>query len=160
MVNFLTEEDLINELNLTSEIISILNDNDIIYIYDLEKACSNDFEAIFQIKGISLESFKLIKSEYFKTFHTELGAKKFNNNLKSESISPKINSSNNYQNIELTIALIKECILNAGYRIHWRQIYEYVSRFRRVSKINIKSLLDTSGQFEPIGEGAYNIKER
>lgn len=61
---------------------------------------------------------------------------------------------------EPTIELVKECIKIAGYRIHWKQIYEYVSRFKRTSRSNVKRILEASGEFEPIGEGAYNIKEK
>lgn len=61
---------------------------------------------------------------------------------------------------EPTIEIVKECIKTAGYRIHWKQIYEYVSRFKKTSKMNIRSILETSGKFEPIGEGSYNIKEK
>lgn len=59
---------------------------------------------------------------------------------------------------EPTLELVKECIRTAGYRIHWKQIYEYVSRYKKTSKLNIKSILESSGKFESIGEGAYAIK--
>jgi len=56
---------------------------------------------------------------------------------------------------ESTADLVEECILKSGYRIHWRQVYEYVSRYERTNKQNIKAILNNENRFTYVGEGAY-----
>lgn len=60
---------------------------------------------------------------------------------------------------ESTVDLAKEFIKNAGFPVHWKQIYDYVSRYKDSPKQNILSILELSGKFKKKGRGFYDIKK-
>jgi hypothetical protein len=126
----------------------------------------NTIEIILEKQGIPMHFSQITKAvnQYFINKHV-LDERRVHSLLVDEDIFAHTGTRGMYGlaswgiRKESTSELIKECILNTGYRTHWKQIYEYVSRFKRTSKTNIKSLLDNNGQFIPIGNGTYDIKE-
>ncbi|KKQ89902.1 hypothetical protein A2778_00035 [Candidatus Daviesbacteria bacterium RIFCSPHIGHO2_01_FULL_40_24] len=58
---------------------------------------------------------------------------------------------------ESTLELVKEYITNAGFPIHWEQIYHYVSKYKYTSEATLRALLYS--KFENAGNGLYWIKE-
>jgi predicted Zn-ribbon and HTH transcriptional regulator len=59
---------------------------------------------------------------------------------------------------ESTTELIRKFIKDAGFPVHWEQIYYYVSKYKDSPKMNIRSVLDFSGKFVNKGNGFYFIK--
>lgn len=59
---------------------------------------------------------------------------------------------------ESTIDLAREYIKKAGFPVHWRQIYNYVGRYKDSPKENIISILEFSGKFDKKGKGFYDIR--
>lgn len=60
---------------------------------------------------------------------------------------------------ESTLELAAEFIRNAGFPVHFKQIYHYVSKYKDSPEGNIRSRLETSGKFVNKGNGLYWIKE-
>lgn len=60
---------------------------------------------------------------------------------------------------ETTPELCKEFINNAGFPVHWLQIYNFVAKYKNSSKIAIRAILDSSGHFIHLGNGIYDIKK-
>jgi len=54
--------------------------------------------------------------------------------------------------------LSEECIRNAGFPMHWEQIFHYVSKYKYSSKASVRNILDNSGRFENKGNGLYSLK--
>lgn len=61
---------------------------------------------------------------------------------------------------ESTVELVAEFIRNAGFPVHWEQIYNYVSKYKDSPKLNIRSVLDLNGKFKRKGNGFYDLKQR
>lgn len=57
---------------------------------------------------------------------------------------------------ESTFELVKEYIANAGFPLHWDQIYNYVSKYKYTSEGTLKALLYS--KFERTNNGLYTIK--
>ncbi|NTU46328.1 hypothetical protein HGA88_01760 [Candidatus Roizmanbacteria bacterium] len=60
---------------------------------------------------------------------------------------------------ELTPQLIIECIKKAGFPLHWKQIYDYVSKYKNTKPANIISCLETNKLFKKISNGLYWLSE-
>jgi len=60
---------------------------------------------------------------------------------------------------ETTSQLIAECMRKAGFPIHWKQIYNYVSKYKDSKSGNITSVLETNRMFKKIDNGIYWFKE-
>lgn len=59
---------------------------------------------------------------------------------------------------ESTLELVKEYITNAGFPVHWEQIYHYVSKYKYTSEATLRALLYS--KFENAGNGLYWIKKQ
>lgn len=59
---------------------------------------------------------------------------------------------------ETTSELCKEYIQNAGFPVHWLQIYNYITKYKNSSKFAIRNILDNSGHFVHLGKGIYDVK--
>lgn len=58
---------------------------------------------------------------------------------------------------ETTPQLIEECLKRAGFPLHWRQIYNYVSKYKDSKPGNIISVLEFNQKFQKIDGGVYGL---
>lgn len=56
---------------------------------------------------------------------------------------------------ESTPRLIKECLDKAGFPLHWKQIYQYVSKYKDSKQGSIITVLNTNKSFTKTGNGTY-----
>lgn len=56
---------------------------------------------------------------------------------------------------ELTPQLIEECMKKAGFPLHWKQIYNYVSKYKNTKPANITTCLETNRLFKKVDTGVY-----
>lgn len=60
---------------------------------------------------------------------------------------------------ELTPQLIEECMKKAGFPLHWKQIYNYVSKYKNTKPGNIYACLETNRLFKKVDSGTYWLRE-
>lgn len=60
---------------------------------------------------------------------------------------------------ETTPELVEECLKKAGFPLHWKQIYNYVSKYKDSSPGNIVSVLEFNKRFEEIDNGIYQLRK-
>jgi len=58
---------------------------------------------------------------------------------------------------ETTPELVEECIKKAGFPLHWKQIFEYVSKYKNTKPANIVSILEFNKRFKKIKNGIYGL---
>lgn len=56
---------------------------------------------------------------------------------------------------ETTTELIEECLKKAGFPLHWKQIYNYVSKFKDSRVASIVSVLENNRKFKRTSSGVY-----
>lgn len=61
---------------------------------------------------------------------------------------------------ETTAELIKECIKKAGFPLHWKQIFNYVSKYKDTKHANILAILNNKDIFTKLGRGTFGLKEK
>lgn len=59
---------------------------------------------------------------------------------------------------ESTADLALECIKKAGFPLHFKQIYNYICKYKDSRQASIKQILESSGKFEKMGKAIYGIK--
>lgn len=60
---------------------------------------------------------------------------------------------------ESTVELIEECLKKAGFPLHWRQIFNYVSKYKNSKIQSILSLLENNRKFVRKDSGVYWFNE-
>ena len=60
---------------------------------------------------------------------------------------------------ETTPELVEECLKNAGFPLHWKQIYNYVSKYKDSKPGSITSVLETNKRFKKVENGMYWFSE-
>ncbi len=60
---------------------------------------------------------------------------------------------------ETTPELIEECLRKAGFPLHWKQIYNYVSKYKDSKPGSITSVLETNRMFKKVDSGIYWLTE-
>jgi len=60
---------------------------------------------------------------------------------------------------ETTTELIDECLKKAGFPLHWKQIYNYVSRYKDSKPGSIISLLENKDKFKKVESRTYWLAE-
>lgn len=58
-----------------------------------------------------------------------------------------------------TTELVKECLKKAGFPLHWKQIYSYVSKYKDTKPANIMAVLISHPEFEKKQRGIYGFTE-
>ncbi len=58
---------------------------------------------------------------------------------------------------ETTSELIEECIKKAGFPLHWKQIYNYVSKYKDTKPANIIAMLNSRDKFVRKGKGMFEV---
>lgn len=58
---------------------------------------------------------------------------------------------------ETTSELIEESIRKAGFALHWKQIYNYVSKYKDTKPGNILAILNSRDRFTRKGRGMYEV---
>ena len=58
-----------------------------------------------------------------------------------------------------TTDLVKECLKKAGFPLHWKQIFNYVSKYKETKPINIMAILKSRPEFEQKGKGVYGFRQ-
>jgi hypothetical protein len=58
-----------------------------------------------------------------------------------------------------TLQIAKECILNAGFPVHFDYIYAYISKYKSSTRTSIKALLTQSGEFCEVSKNVYFVKQ-
>lgn len=61
---------------------------------------------------------------------------------------------------ESTPQLVSECLKKAGFPLHWKQIYNYVSKYKDTKPINIMAVLNSRPEFEEKSHGVYWFTEK
>ncbi len=61
---------------------------------------------------------------------------------------------------EMLPELIKECMLKAGFPLHFDQIFHYVSKFKYTSKTNVYACLNSNKYFYRLSNGLYWLEEK
>lgn len=61
---------------------------------------------------------------------------------------------------ELIPELIEESIKKAGFPLHWKQIYNYVSKYKDTKTANVTSALMNTKRFKNLGNGVYSLSEK
>lgn len=56
---------------------------------------------------------------------------------------------------ETTPQLVEECLKKAGFPLHWKQIYNYVSKYKDSKPGSITSVLETNKRFKKVDSGIY-----
>ncbi len=59
---------------------------------------------------------------------------------------------------ETTPQLVEECLKKACFPLHWKQIYNYVSKYKDSKPASIISVLEFNNRFEKVGNGMYGLK--
>lgn len=60
---------------------------------------------------------------------------------------------------ETTSELVEECIKKAGFPLYWKQIYNYVSKYKDTKPTNIMAILHTQNKFIKIGRGTFDVRK-
>lgn len=60
---------------------------------------------------------------------------------------------------ETTTKLIEECLKKAGFPLHWKQIYNHVSKYKDSRVASIVSILENNKKFKRTGSGVYWFSE-
>lgn len=60
---------------------------------------------------------------------------------------------------ELTPQVIVECMKKAGFPLHWKQIYNYVSKYKNTKPANIVRCLEDNRLFKKVDAGVYWLNE-
>lgn len=58
-----------------------------------------------------------------------------------------------------TTELVEECIRKAGFPLHWKQIFNYVSKYKDTKPINITAILNSKSEFERKRRGVYGFRD-
>lgn len=58
-----------------------------------------------------------------------------------------------------TVDLVTECLKKAGFSLHWKQIYNYVSKFKDTKPANIMAILNSNPEFERKGKGIFGFSD-
>lgn len=61
---------------------------------------------------------------------------------------------------ELIPELIEECLKKAGFPLHWKQIFNYVSKYKNTRSANITSCLENNRSFKRVSSGIYWFSEK
>ena len=59
---------------------------------------------------------------------------------------------------ESTPELVNECLKKAGFPLHWKQIYNYVTKYKDTKPINIIAILESKQEFEKKSKGVYGFR--
>lgn len=60
---------------------------------------------------------------------------------------------------ESTPELIEECMKKAGFPLHWKQIYNYVSKYKNSKPGSIFSILEFNKKFKKVNSGVYWLSD-
>jgi len=60
---------------------------------------------------------------------------------------------------DTTPELVEECLRKAGFPLHWKQIYNYVSKYKDSKQESITSVLETNRMFKKIESGIYGLRD-
>lgn len=60
---------------------------------------------------------------------------------------------------ETTAELVEECIIKAGFPLNWKQIYNYVSKYKDTKPNNIMAILHSQGKFVRVKTGTFDLKK-
>ncbi len=58
-----------------------------------------------------------------------------------------------------TVELAEECLRKAGFPLHWKQIFNYVSRYKNTKPGNITSILENHRRFKRVESGIYWLND-
>lgn len=61
---------------------------------------------------------------------------------------------------ETTPQLVEESIKKAGFPLHWKQIFNYVSKYKDTKPANIMAILNTRNKFTSVGRGVFGLNEK
>lgn len=60
---------------------------------------------------------------------------------------------------EMTPVLVEEVLVKSGRPLHWRQIFNYVKKYKDTKEANILSILNTNKKFIKHGHGEYALEK-
>ncbi len=58
-----------------------------------------------------------------------------------------------------TVELVRECMTKAGFPLHWKQIYNYVGKYKDTKPANILAVLHSRPEFKKIQKGIFWFRE-
>lgn len=56
--------------------------------------------------------------------------------------------------------LISECLTKAGFPLHWKQIFHYVSKYKNTKSMNVQNVLASNNKFARISDGTYYFNKK